>query len=466
MEKNHSRPASRFAVAVAEAEHRQALAAYWPQIVAKAGVERMEHAPEFVYPATQMAIPAETITTPAGQALVTIPANTFGPGAPPVAVQLPVSVPSQTIATQAQMFPVPAQNVKLMDPTTTSVEGDLKWLLWDGGMRRGLSEQALGAVDAARAEEHRTDLDVSDSVTRLYYGAVLARQLDALGEDTLARMEATLAVTQSLYQDGTGTVTKADYLDNKVMVEVVRSAVASLEANEKAAEAALAYTMGLAWNASVIPADAEIPYRAATANLNDLVATAYEFNPDWQKLAAGLRALEGKRRTAASGYSPKLALTGSLHRYWNSYSGGLANSTNLQGWTIGAGVEIPVFDGFLTSGRVAEAEARIARLKEQRIVLKEGIGLELRQLFLSLNASEKTYAAMRDALQAATDDEDVTTRGYAAGLLTTEKVIRAQLQRALVASAYDKAVYDHRALQSQIDATVGREAVQALDSVR
>jgi outer membrane protein TolC len=38
MEKNHSRPASQFAVAIAEAQHRQALAAYWPQINANGGV--------------------------------------------------------------------------------------------------------------------------------------------------------------------------------------------------------------------------------------------------------------------------------------------------------------------------------------------------------------------------------------------------------------------------------------------
>ncbi|MGA3130706.1 MAG: TolC family protein [Terracidiphilus sp.] len=466
MEKNHSRPASRFAVAIAEAQHRQALAAYWPQVTAKGGVERMEHAPEFAYPATDMYIPSETITTPASQATVTVPANSFGPGAPPVTLQLPVAVPSQSITTPAQLFPVPEQNVKLMDPTTSSVEGDVKWLLWDGGMRRGYSEQALGAEDAARSDVHRTDLELSDSVTRLYYGAVLARQLHELGSDTLERMETTLKMTESLYQNGSGTVTKADYLDNKVMVEVIRSTVANLEANESTAEAALAFTMGLSWNSSVEPVDTEIPYDASEVKLDDLVATAYEFNPDWEKLSAGLRALDGERRTAESGHYPKLALTGSLHRYWNSYDGGLSNSSNLQGWTVGAGVEIPVFDGFLTSGKVAEAQAKINQLKEQRMVLKEGIGLELRQLFMQLNASEKTFAAMRDAMTAAVDEEDVCTRGYAAGLLTTEKVIRSQLQRALVASAYYKTVYDHRTLQSQIDLTVGKQVQEEINNPR
>ena len=466
MQRNHTRPASQFAVAVAEAEHRQALAAYWPQITAQGGVEQMEHAPLFVYPATQMYIPAQTITTPAGQATVTIPANAFGPGAPPVNVQLPVSFPGQTINTQAQLFPVPAQNVKLMDTTTESLEGDLKWLLWDGGMRRGLSEQALGAVNAAQADARRTDLEVAGSVTRLYYGAVLARQLHALGDDTLARMEVTLRLTESLYKDGTGTVTKADYLDSKVMVESIRAMVASLAQNEAAAQAALAYTMGLSWNASVEPADAEVPYAPSTASLDDLVSTAYQFNPDWERLKAGLRALEGQRTEAESGYAPRLALTGALHRYWNSYGAGLAVSPNLQGWKVGAGVEIPIFDGFLTRAKVAEAQARINRLEQQKLVLKEGIGLQLRELFLQLKASEEAYTATRDAMQAAQDDSDLTTRGYGQGLLTTEKVIRAQIQQALVSSAYYRAVYEHRALESQIDQTVGREVEDALNTAR
>jgi hypothetical protein len=51
-------------------------------------------------------------------------------------------------------------------------------------------------------------------------------------------------------------------------------------------------------------------------------------------------------------------------------------------------------------------------------------------------------------------------RGYQTGLVATEKVIRVQLQQALVTAAHDKAVYDHRALQARIDLVVGN-GVQA-----
>jgi outer membrane protein TolC len=457
MDRNHSRPASQFAVAIAEAQHRQALSAYWPQVNFKGGISELSRSPNFIFPSSTMYIPAQSIAVPGGTATVTIPANAFGPGFPPSAIQMPVSFPGQTVNTSTQMFPIPAQNVKLFDPATESIEGNVNWLLLDGGTRRGYREQAMGGVDAAKAESHRTDLELSDSVVRLYYGAVLARQLRKLGGDTLARMEATLHVTETLYKEGSGTVTKTDYLDNKVMVDTVRSIVAPLEKNEASAEAALAYTIGLSWKDSVEPRDQEVPYAPYAGNLDDMVATAYVFNPDWQKLEAGLRAFEGERLIAASEHYPKLGITGNLHRRWNDYNAGLSTSNNRSGWEVGAGVEVPLFDGFLAKEKVAEARAKINKLKQEQMLLREGIGLQIRDQFLSLAASEKSYAANLDAMQAASDDRDLTTRAYESGLLSTEKVIRAQLQEALVGAAYYKAIYEHLALQSGIGLVVGKE---------
>ena len=460
MEKSHSRPASQFAVQMAEAQHRQALAGYWPQVNAQAGVNQMSSSPNFVYPASAMVIPSQSVSIPGGSATVTIPANAFGPGFPPVAVQMPVAFPGQTVTTSAQMFPIPAQNIKLMNPTTESVSADFKWLLFDGGMRKGYSEQSLGAVSVAKAEVHRTDLELTENVVRLYYGAVLARQLHQLGQDTLDRMEATLRMTESLYKDGSGTVNKTDYLDNKVMVETVRSLVAPLEANEASVEAALAYTIGLSWKSSVIPKEELVPFQPYAGNLDELVSTAYEFNPDWAEIEAGLKAFEGGRATKASGFFPKVGLKGELYKRWNSYEGGLSTSQNKDGWSVDLGVEIPIFDGFLTRERVAEARAKISQLKEKKLLLSEGLGLEIRNVFLELGSSEKVVNATQDAAAAAKDDTDLTLRGYQTGLVATEKVIRAQLQEALVTAAHDKAVYDHMALQSRIDLVVGK-SVQA-----
>ena len=457
MEKNHRRPASGFAVAMAEAQHRQALAGYWPQVSAKAGWFRLDEAANFIFPAGTIYIPSQTVNSPAGVANVTIPVGALAPGFPAAPIQMPVAFPAQTITTPAHAFPIPEQNIKLLNPQNFAASGDLKWLLFDGGMRKGYREQALGAVQAAQAEVHRTDLELTDSVVRIYYGALLARQLHQVAKDTLARMEVTLELTESLYKNGAGKVNKSDYLDNIVMVETIRSTVAELAKNEALAEAALAYTIGLPWNATVRPSAEELPYRPFAGNLNELVSTAYEFNPDWAKLEAGLRAFEGAVKTERSGYYPKVALTGELHRWWNSYTAGSATDANKAGWMIGVGAEIPVFNGFLTKNKVAEAVARVAKLKEEKVLLREGIGLQIRTLFLGLDAASKTYRAANRAKVAAQENRDLTSRAYQSELIDTEKVIRAQLFEALMTAQYLKARYDHVAIESQISLVIGKE---------
>lgn len=66
LQNNHQRPASKFAVAMAEAQHRQALSAYWPQIGATAGYQRMDEAPDILFrpaqsPCRHRRLPFQTV---------------------------------------------------------------------------------------------------------------------------------------------------------------------------------------------------------------------------------------------------------------------------------------------------------------------------------------------------------------------------------------------------------------------
>jgi outer membrane protein TolC len=174
---NRTRKISQFEVELAEAQHREALSGYWPQISAKAGVQRSDQPINLLFPSLEVPVPAEHIPVAGGAALVTIPANAFGPGFPPSNVSLPVSYPGQIINTPAQNLGVSAQNIKLLDRDLASGRLDVTYLLYDGGMRRGLREQSAAGVDAMLAESKRTDLAVADSVCRMYWSAVMAHQL-------------------------------------------------------------------------------------------------------------------------------------------------------------------------------------------------------------------------------------------------------------------------------------------------
>jgi outer membrane protein len=229
------------------------------------------------------------------------------------------------------------------------------------------------------------------------------------------------------------------------------------------AQAALANTMGMSWDVAIEPADTELPHVPSNEILENLVTTAYQFNPDWDKVKAGILAAEGAVMTEKSGYFPKLALTGSLFKYWNDYEAGLVTDRNEEGWNIGVGIEIPIFNGFMTKAKVAEAKARVNKIKEEQILLKEGIGIQIKDTFLGLNATQKAYKATMDAMTAAAESRDLNTRAYQSDLVDTEDVITAQLMEALMAAQHYKTCYDHIALKSRLNLIVGREVLDKIE---
>ncbi len=428
LQNNHQRPASRYAVVIAEAQHRQALASYWPQLSASGGYELLDEDPNFLFPSSRVVLPQ------GGTIDLTIP--NLG--------TVPVSA-----------VDVPAQDVKLMDRESWRVSLESTWLLYDGGMRKGYTEQTQGVTDMMKQEVRRTDLQIVDTVKRYYFGAVLARQLHETGTETLERLETTLLLTETMYKEGSGLVKKTDWLGNKVMVESLRAMVAELEKNELLAQAALANTMGLPWQTSVTPADSNLPFTPFAEHLDDVVSSSYQFSPDWAGIEAAIHAAEGGVTSATSDHFPKLAVTGELYKWWNDYEGGMATDRNKEGWNLGIGIKIPLFSGFATKHKVAAAKARVAQLKEQQLLLKEGIGLQLKDAFLSLLAAEKTFHASQTAMEAATENRDLNTRAYQHELVETEKVIQAQLLEALMSAQHYKARYDHLALRSKINTIVG-----------
>nr|MCU0226024.1 TolC family protein [Bryobacterales bacterium] len=150
------------------------------------------------------------------------------------------------------------------------------------------------------------------------------------------------------------------------------------------------------------------------------------------------------------------------HRWWNSYDAGASTQANRAGWMVGAGAEIPLFNGNLTKYKVAEARARLNKLKEERVLLKEGIGLQVRDLFLELDAVTQSLQATQRAMEAAVENRELAARAYESELVETEKVIRAQIYESLAAAQYWKTRYDRLSVESRMSLVIGKQFQKAL----
>ena len=170
LDRNQQRTVSLYSVQLAETQHRMALSAYWPTLMLNSTYTRLDERPTFVFPQETSRYKIE--------------------GLSPIPIDAQVTVPEK--------------KVLLMDRDNVAASLDLVVPLYTGGVRSSVAKQARSGVDAAKQEMRRTDLKIVYDVKRMYYGVVLAEVLHRLGEEALARMEATLALTDRLYREGSG----------------------------------------------------------------------------------------------------------------------------------------------------------------------------------------------------------------------------------------------------------------------
>ena len=421
LQNNRRRTVSRFAVEITEAQRRQALSAYWPQMELRSTLTQRDDDLIDIFPAETSRY---TIT-----------------GLGPQPLQPIVLVPEKT--------------VKLMGRTHSVTTFDLTYPLYTGGLRTAKSRQAEAGLEAAREEIRRTDLQVVYDIKRYYYGAVLARNITRIAQDALARLSATLDLTESLYTKGSGRVKKTDYLQNKVVVESIRSIVAQMEGREGLAKAALVNSMGMGWDASIEASEDEIPVLPNQADLKELVGRAYSSNPDWGQVQAGLKAAEAKVKEANSGHLPRIGLLGSLTYSADSYDKGIVGPQEDKTWLVGVGVRIPVFNGLLTQGQVGEARARLGRMEQEKQLLKDGLALQVTDIFLRMEAAQKQEEASRKAVGAAEENRELNIRAYQNDLVEVGDVIRAQLMEAFAKAQYQKVRYDHFEARAHLDEVIG-----------
>ncbi len=423
LDNNRQRKISEIAIEIAEAQHKQALSAYWPKFAVNSAYNQLDQDPRFIFP-------AKTITS---QTLVG---------------------PDTWISTTSR---VSEERIKVMDRELTVSSLKMTYPIYAGGMRSAITKQAKSAVKVAEKEQVRTDLQIVYDTTRFYYGAVLAKTLYKIGENALAKLEATLNLTERMYKEGSGKVKKTDYLRHKVIVEGLRSMVAVLESNEKVAQAALVNCLGLPWNTMIEFPKQEIPFDPYEADLRKLIDNAYKFNPDWAKLKFGMQALEAKVQEAKSGYKPRIAVTGNRTHIDNSYRYGMVDSHNTDSWSLGIGMEFSIFDGFLTRNKVREARTRVRKLEQEKALLQEGLALQIEYLFLRMQGIQKQEAASKQAMQAAKENSQLNIRAYYDGLVEVQQVVEAQLMDSFMQAQYHKVLYDHIGIQAYLDFVIGEQ---------
>jgi outer membrane protein len=327
---------------------------------------RMDEDPTFVYP--EKSIPLGNLGATLGAAL--------GPMLPPG-----MSIPSS--------IEVPKQKVKLMDRDTATATLQMMLPLYTGGKITSIVNQASLGKEIAQEEYHRNSLQVVRDVKRYYYAVQLTQGLTVLAHDTVEALQTTRDITKSMYEGGSSTINKLDYLKTEMAVNYAKSLETEFAAKAKSATAALVHAMGVPWNTTINIADDVFPTPSSPHALDGLVAQAQQFNPEMGIIKLAVKVADEQISEAKSAYYPQVALTGNLRRIENSYEGGLVNDDNRNSWTIGVVMNMPIYDFGKTSNHVNTAKLKRNQVSEMQLMVEQGLAAQIKNLFISLDAASQ-----------------------------------------------------------------------------
>lgn len=424
LKRNQQCRITQLGVETAEAQLQQALSAYWPQVSFQTAYTQMDENINFIFPEETSQYTIRDIAP----------------------------VPLTTTVT------IPEKNVKVMERDNIVTRLQMMYPIYSGGLRSAMVRRADAGVAAAKQVKRRSELQLIYDVQRMYYGVILTQRLHDIGEQALLRLKATVELTETLYKGGSKAVNKRDYLRSKVIFESARSIVTLMQSNVELAKAALVNTMGLKWNNTIEPAENQIPYIPIQVEPDRMVAGAYRFNPDWKQLAAAIDAYNAKVSEEKSHRWPKVGLTGTLWRWDNDLdNSGLATDDNEQGWSVGVGLNLSLFSGFLTTGKIRAARTQLEAMKARRLLFKGGLALKIKHAFLQMDHARLVRESTQAAAETATQNRDLTERAYRMELVGADDVIESQVMESLTRVRAEESLYNYTAAQYLLSFLVGTE---------
>ena len=437
LENNVQQRISLQAAAIAESQYQEALSAHWPTIHLQASAMRMDEDPTFVYP--EKSIPLGNLGTTLGAAL--------GPMLRPG-----MSVPSS--------IEVPKQKVKLMDRDTATATLQMMLPLYTGGKITSIVNQASLGKEIAQEEYHRNNLQVVRDVKRYYYAVQLTQGLTVLAHDTVEALQTTRDITKSMYEGGSSTINKLDYLKTEMAVNYAKSLETEFAAKAKSATAALVHAMGVPWNTTINIADDVFPTPSSPHALDGLVAQAQQFNPEMGIIKLAVKVADEQISEAKSAYYPQVALTGNLRRIENSYEGGLVNDDNRNSWTIGVVMNMPIYDFGKTSNHVNTAKLKRNQVSEMQLMVEQGLAAQIKNLFISLDAASQQILLSEQSVAFSRDYERLTSQAYQIGASKPEDMIQASIYNAVIEGSLLRAKHDNANSMAEIEYFIGSQLNQ------
>jgi TolC family type I secretion outer membrane protein len=347
------------------------------------------------------------------------------------------------------------------DSTTKSYTTtlSLNQTLYDFGKTGNAYDSAKFGTRSLEQEAERVSQQVVLNVKQSYYALLAAKKLVEVAQKTIEQTESHLKQAEAFFRAGS----KPRYDVTRAEVEVNNANLGLINARNgvRIRTIALNNAMGIDPGRATEIVE-ELPAVPSLPTLEQAQSDALKDRPDMKRTESDIEAARSRVKAERSNYLPTISASGAYN--WANGTTEMGNFPGapipLQGdvqnsWNAGIMLTLPLFQGGLTLGRVAEARANLLALEAQRDATKQAVLLEVNQAYADLEGAAARVEVMQKTLQKARENLDVAQGRYKAGVGPYIEVTDAQLSSVNAETDHIKALYDYHLAIAQLLKAMG-----------
>jgi TolC family type I secretion outer membrane protein len=288
-------------------------------------------------------------------------------------------------------------------------------------------KKMLSQVSLADKQLIKTQQDLIYRISKAYFETLLAKDQVDLFQYQRASIQGQLSKAEAQFEAGLISVTDINEAKTKkALIEAQQiSAIHKLRIKKREIQVITGKLPG-----KLTPLNPIITFTEIDNLADDWIAIAQENNLDLRIKMDEIKIAEREVDSRRSDHYPTIDAIASRSRNWDKggFPYGATSNGGMRSFsdTIGVEISIPIFSGGMTSSRVREAVLLKSKLEHDVEYLRRGIGLEVRNYYLSLQTNFSEIKAYEQAMNAATLQLESTKLGFEEGLRNSLEVLDAQ----------------------------------------
>ena len=322
-------------------------------------------------------------------------------------------------------------------------------LIYDFGQTSERYRAAEKAVDAQRSATRTTTVQVTLAVRLAYFGARATKELVGVAQETLEDQTRHLVQVQGFIH--AGTQPQIALAQEQEAVATAELQLVNARNTHETAKARLNEAAGLVQGTDYdVAPEALAPVADEDEPLEMLAAKAIATRPEIAMLEKQRQSQQDAVGSAKGGYGPTLSASAGASEL------GLSFDRLIPNWYGGVTLSWPVFQGGLTRGQIAAAEAGLRSIESQKSLEELQVRLDVDSSRLAVRAAKIAIPVANRAVISARERLRLAEERYATGVGSIIELDDAQVAYTSSAAQGVQARYALDSARAQLLAALGR----------